>query len=624
MQKLHKDLNSKKSGSALLMALIFSFVVMVLLTGLLYTFKMGLLTTKSIIKNSNEKVLGETYLLNAKDDIDFTKSNEFVIGDSKFEVVVNDDDISSFFPKGNNAELFQSQEYNSYKAIYKSLNLGAAVDLKEKIIYNALSANLYQNFGGEFIAINVPMINTAAITDYRARTYRLNNDGAMEDTARGFIGFIQKQNKQINIFTEKAKIGVPIPDSMGVNYKVKVGWNLEKGEWTLYLLLYDTDKLFTTHFPLNDILNEDVKGLAPDNEELGNDIGQWKAVIQKGSRGSSGGQFLKDNIFDAVWYFDENDEPPQLMLVRKADKKKGNREVLEVYSSKYSRTNENYTLKLVDTLAFKTKLSDKNIKLLVPDTANNLDANMILIFHPNSQSKSLMGVSDFNYNGDHRVGKSLDTYIDGETFGNPIIISKDEDSMYIITFEPTKIHRYEYVKGYGGFETLDYGSNGLEKEFDFGSTNDNMVVNTTKSENNEQSGDIIQLVVPKFGYLFVFTNSKMMQLNYDLDILQEVNISSFEAPQILADFDAVKNTVNRIYIQSNALISKVQEIRDNLGDEDEPEDENEIKDQFQTQANSSTNNDEAEDEDDEDVVGEAIYLDSRYLYPLGIVKKVIL
>ncbi|WP_150468119.1 hypothetical protein [Francisella sp. SYW-9] len=623
MQRLHKNFNSKNSGSALLMALIFSFVVMVLLTGLLYTFKMGLLTTKSIIKNSNEKVLGETYILNAKDDIDFTKSNKFVVGDSKFKVIVNDDDISSFFPKGNNAELFQSQEYNSYNAIYEASNLGAAVDLKERIIYNALSANLYQNFGGEYIAINVPMINTAAITDYRARTYRLSNDGTMKDAYKGFIGFIQKQNKQINIFTEKVKIGVPIPDSMGVNYKVKVGWNLEKGKWSLYLLLYDTDKLFTTHFLLDDILNEDVKGLAPDNEELGNDIGQWRAVIQKGSRGSSGGQFLKDNIFDVAWYFDENDEPPQLMLVRKAYKKKGNREVLEVYSSRYSRTNENYTLKLVDTLAFKAKLSDKNIKLLVPDTANNLNANMILIFHPNSQSKNLMGVSDFNYNGDHRVGKSLDTYIDGDTFGNPVIISKDENSMYIVTFEPNKIHRYEYVKGYGGFEPFDYGSNGLEKEFDFADT-DNVISSPDNSQDEEQSGDIIQLIVPKFGYLFVFTNSKVIQLNSNLEELQEVPISSFESPQLLADFDAIKNTVNKIYIQPNALISKVQEIRDNLGDEDEPKDENEINDQFQTQVDNSENNENNEKNNDEDIAGESVYLDSKYLYPLGIVKKVII
>ncbi|MED7788214.1 hypothetical protein [Francisella sp. 19X1-34] len=620
MQRLRKSLNSKKSGSALLMALIFSFVVMVLLTGLLYTFKMGLLTTKSIIKNSNEKVLGETYILNAKDDIDFTKSNEFVVGDSKFKVTVDDDGISSFFPKGNNAELFQSQEYNSYNAIYEAFNLGATVDLKERIIYNALIANLYQNFGGEFVAINVPMINTAAINDYRARTYRLANDGTIKDKAKGFIGFIQKQNRQINIFTEKAKIGVAIPETMGVNYKVKVGWNLEKGKWSLYLLLYDTDKLFTTHFLLDDILNEDVKGLAADNEELGNDIGQWRAVIQRGTKGSSGGQFLKDNIFDAVWYFDEVDEPPQLMLVRKAAKKKGNREVLEVYYSKYSRTNENYTLRLADTVAFKAKLSDENIKLLVPDTANNLNANMILIFHPNSQSKSLMGVSDFSYNGDHRVGKSLDTYIDGETFGTPVIISKDENSMYIITFEPTKIHRYEYIKGYGGFEPLDYGSNGLEKEFDFGGTSDDVIPVSDNSQNEEQSGDIIQLIVPKFGYLFVFTNSKVIQLNSDLEELQEVPLSNFESPQILADFDAIKNTINKIYIQPNALALKVQEIRDELGDEAEPKDENEINDQFHAQVDNSKDN----EVEDEEVVSEPVYLDSKYLYPLGIVKKVII
>ena len=96
-------------GSALLMALIFSFVIMVMLSGLLYSFKMGLLTTKSIIRNSNENVLGESYISNLKDDIDFTASNEFKIGDSKFEIIVDEDNKTSFFPKGNNAQLFQAQ-----------------------------------------------------------------------------------------------------------------------------------------------------------------------------------------------------------------------------------------------------------------------------------------------------------------------------------------------------------------------------------------------------------------------------------------------------------------------------------------------------------------------------------
>ena len=95
-----KSLSNKQArlqrGSALLMALIFSFVIMVMLSGLLYSFKMGLLTTKSIVRNSNEKVLGETYIANLKDDIDFTKSNEFEIGGSKFEIVVDDDSVTSF------------------------------------------------------------------------------------------------------------------------------------------------------------------------------------------------------------------------------------------------------------------------------------------------------------------------------------------------------------------------------------------------------------------------------------------------------------------------------------------------------------------------------------------------
>lgn len=594
---MYKSLNTKVSGSALLMALIFSFVIMVMLTGLLYTFKMGLLTTKSIIKNNNEKVLGETYISKVRDDINFTKSAELEIGDSKFQIIVNKDDVSSFFPNNTNAELFQSQQYNSYDVIYKAFNLGTHVDLTERIIYNALVANSYQNFDGDFIPINVPMINPDAMTDYQERIYRLKSDGTIDDMPKGFIGLIQKQNRQLSIFTKNAKIGVPIPEKMATDYKVKVGWNLEKGKWRLYLLLYDTDKLFTTDILLDDLLDEEkVKGLEADNEALGNQIGKWQAVISGGGRGmsSAGEQFIKNGIIDVVWYFDKNDAPPELMMVRsvrqnqtgsdtkkKTSKfKKITRQQLEIYYSTYSTVDQNYVVKLADRLEFKEELNEDTVKLLVPDMASNLEANMVLIFHPNEQSKTLMGISDFNYNGDHRVGKSLDTYIDGESFGKPVIVSKSNDSMYIITFEPNKLHRYEYKKGFGSFISLEFGSNGLEKEFDFDSENngDMVVVGLSNSKKEDDKKDAgIQLVVPKFGYLFVFTPDKVMQLNYDFEILQEIDLG-VSNPQILADFDAVKNTINKIYIQSEALEVKAQEISDELGDEAKPQDSSEIND----------------------------------------------
>ncbi|APC95923.1 hypothetical protein IBE10_03735 [Francisella tularensis subsp. novicida] len=652
---MYKSLNTKVSGSALLMALIFSFVIMVMLTGLLYTFKMGLLTTKSIIKNNNEKVLGETYISKVRDDINFTKSAELEIGDSKFQIIVNKDDVSSFFPNNTNAELFQSQQYNSYDVIYKAFNLGTHVDLTERIIYNALVANSYQNFDGDFIPINVPMINPDAITDYQERIYRLKSDGTIDDMPKGFIGLIQKQNRQLSIFTKNAKIGVPIPEKMATDYKVKVGWNLEKGKWRLYLLLYDTDKLFTTDILLDDLLDEEkVKGLEADNEALGNQIGKWQAVISGGGRGmsSAGEQFIKNGIIDVVWYFDKNDAPPELMMVRsvrqnqtgsdtkkKTSKfKKITRQQLEIYYSTYSTVDQNYVVKLADRLEFKEELNEGTVKLLVPDMASNLEANMVLIFHPNEQSKTLMGISDFNYNGDHRVGKSLDTYIDGESFGKPVIVSKSNDSMYIITFEPNKLHRYEYKKGFGSFISLEFGSNGLEKEFDFDSENngDMVVVGLSNSKKEDDKKDAgIQLVVPKFGYLFVFTPDKVMQLNYDFEILQEIDLG-VSNPQILADFDAVKNTINKIYIQSEALEVKAQEISDELGDEAKPQDSSEINDKNKSSSQNKSkpksiterkkqelakNNAKAKDEEDNQPA-ERIYLDTKYLYPLGIVKEV--
>ena len=59
-------------------------------------------------------------------------------------------------------------------------------------------------------------------------------------------------------------------------------------------------------------------------------------------------------------------------------------------------------------------------------------------------------------------------------------------------------------------------------------------------------------MIPKFGYLFVFTKTQVMQLNYDFDILQTMGLG-VENPQILVDSDAVKNTINKVYILANAL-----------------------------------------------------------------------
>ncbi|WP_150465322.1 hypothetical protein [Francisella sp. SYW-2] len=643
---MRNRLSPNMNGSALLMALILSFVIMIMLGGLLYTFKMGMLTTKSIIRNSSDKVLGETYLSKAKDDINFTKSSEFEIGKSKFEITVDDDDISSFYPAMTNAELFQSQEYKSYDVIYKAFNQGTKVDLTERIIYNALAANTYQNFDGDYTPINVPMINPDSVTNYQARSYRLKSDGSIEDSPKGFIGFVEKQNKQLNIFTDKAKIGVPIPDSMGTDYKVRIGWNLEKGKWTLYLLLYDTDKLFTSNIELEKLLSDDVKGLEKDNKAIGEEIGNWQAVLVGNGKGrsSSGAQFVKDNILGVVWYFDNNDGAPEIMLVRKDSQKKGNRQVLEVYYSEYSTTNKSYILKLAEKINFKGDLDEDNIKLLVPDMSNNLEANMVLIFHPNNRSKTLMGISDFNFNGDHRVGKSLDTYIDGESFGKPVIVSKSDESMYIITYEPNKLHRYEYQKGFGSFVSLDFGSNGLEKEFNFeDNDNLNVVVGLPKKKKNkpkrlggdksknteDQDDNGIQLVIPKFGYLFVFTPDKVMQLNYDFDVLQEVDLGP-QSPQILADFDAVKNTVNKIYIQSEALDFKAQEMKDEIGDEAQPEDKSEVNDKSNKSRSRSKSISERKKEqanrgkkaEDEVEPAAPVYLESKYLYPLGIVKEV--
>jgi hypothetical protein len=104
-----------------------------------------------------------------------------------------------------------------------------------------------------------------------------------------------------------------------------------------------------------------------------------------------------------------------------------------------------------------------------------------------------------------------------------------------------------------------------------------------------------------------------MQLNYDFDVLQEIAASG-EDPQILADFEAVKDTVNKIYIQSGALTVKSDQIIERLGFE-------EVVDQNDEDIKNKENSDNSAEEDEETEPPERTYLETKSLYPLGIVKE---
>lgn len=618
--------HNRQSGTALVMSLIFAFVIMVMLTGMLYSFKIGFLTSKSITKYNNQRVLGETYIENLSYDIDFTNDNEFSMGKYVFEIIV--DDTSSFFARNTNAELYQSQMYSSYSDTYKAYISGQKPDLVESIIYNALAANIYKGYDEGDVPINVPMINVLNI-DHSAKSYRLNSSGELDNYYKGFVGFIKKYPKQISIFTDKAEIAIGVPENTGLDYNIKVGWDLEDGKWNVILVMYDTDKLYTISFPLEDILDYNVEGLAEDNQSLSGDIGEWSMVGSASAKaGSTAAQFVHNNIYDVAWYFPNNDERPQLLVAVKdengsqseskkddgnaTDKKKETKkstktkDKLALYYSKYSTGDKQYEVQLGGKIDIRKELSKENVKLRVPDFKNNLDSNMVLIFHPNKNSVDKMAVSDFNSNDNNKIGQSLDDYTDGSSFGDPIIVSNGDESIYIITFEDEILHRYEYKQGLSGFVTAEFGVNGIEKELDL--TSDN--VDSVDGSDSGEGGDAIQMLIPKFGYLFVFTNNKVLQLNYDFDIIQEISAGG-EDPQILADLEAVKNTVNKIYIQSGALTVKSDQILERLGFE-------EVVDKNDEDVKNKEN---AFQEDEAAEISERIYLETKSLYPLGIVKE---
>ncbi|RUS69536.1 hypothetical protein EGW08_022700 [Elysia chlorotica] len=297
------------------------------------------------------------------------------------------------------------------------------------------------------------------------KSYRFNSKDEIEDTQKGFVGFIRKRQKTLEIFTDENKYEIAIPEDIGDDYNVKVGWDLKYGHWEMLLVMYDKDKLFTNYAMLEELFKEDsVEELVDDMNARWVSVGAGKDIktAKKTSKAkakkqasksssekvatvkTSDNQFVKDNIIDVQWFFDEGDRAPELVLFRNGTK---------------------------DTS---------------PDT--NTDTNT------DSKSKTKS-----------KGSKS----------------KRQKIEVYYSTHESSDA---EYVM---------------------------------------KLGDKLSV--------------KVMQLDYDFNIIQEID-GALQNPQLLIDFDAVKLTINKAYLQSDALDAKAQAIRDLQGDEDDPEDENVVDD----------------------------------------------
>lgn len=124
--------------------------------------------------------------------------------------------------------------------------------------------------GDNIFPLNVPFVNPDAMTGNLAN-YKLSIDGKILDQERGYVGYIQKNNNTLMVSNAGGSFNLTIPNDLSVaSYTVSVGWDLKAGYWSLFLAIYDGNKVYTSSTTLDNLIGAQVQAQL--------DLSNWQAV----------------------------------------------------------------------------------------------------------------------------------------------------------------------------------------------------------------------------------------------------------------------------------------------------------------------------------------------------------
>ncbi len=239
--KLKKS--TKILGSSLVSGMIFSFVVLVTVSSLVYVVRFNLLGIKSL--NQQEAVITaeQQYIHNifAKNSIKLGKNN---IGDYDFDNVLKSS-LAIFSNTNVDVFLYNAQPTAISNNIIHRLFYKGNLKLTKDIIYKDLPKHSMINYNSEFVPINIPYIDITRMNSSE-QFYRLNQEQQISDNQHGFIGVIEKEYDWILISLNNGKTQVISLSGLNIagDYKINIGWQLSQGRWQLLLAIYDNQHLY--------------------------------------------------------------------------------------------------------------------------------------------------------------------------------------------------------------------------------------------------------------------------------------------------------------------------------------------------------------------------------------------
>lgn len=327
----------KVKGVSLLTALIFAFVLMVILSALAYNYRVSSLAIDTLTDDMENINLDEGYLdivLNNPDIFDQTVDD--TVGDSRF-VTTSNSITPAFYHKNAPASLYYGEPLAlSYNMSHQYFNNGA-LDYVKSFIMNELVNDTFTQYDQDIIPLNVPSVNARGMTGDLA-AYKLSSGSSLvEDLEMGYIGYILQSSDILNIHANGTSSSVTVPSDLSLArnrmYKFSVGWNLVGGSWHIFLAAYDASKTYTSSTTLRNLIDN------PSQAQT--DLTNWQAVANLSPKKADGSTIL------SAWYPDSAIDVPKPLIVRT----KGPN--ADIYITTYNSATKIFTATLADSFKIK-------------------------------------------------------------------------------------------------------------------------------------------------------------------------------------------------------------------------------------------------------------------------------
>jgi len=462
----------KIKGSSLLSAMIFGFVVLVTVSGLVYIVRYNLLSIKGLVAQEEIMTAEQQYIQSVRDKKRI-KLGKNKFGDYDFENILQKKQ-PVFSNKNVDVSLYNAEPSSISSDIVHNLFFKKSLKISKNIIFKTLPNHSMINYDSEFVPINIPYVDISRMNDSES-FYHLNKNNKISTKKSGYIGYIEKEYSWLLISVNDRVQVISLDDlNLDNDYEVKIGWNLVKGHWKILVAIYDKENLYIYRANLDDLLKNYDKAIL--------DLSTPVEVID-----------APKSIAAVSWYFLKNNTEPSLAVLATRYDDDGNASII-VEDIEYDTLTDNYKTSIKDVINSLGKIDKNNIYIEALDPYYVLGESPLYVFagdrifvYKSAKDKSL----------DKKV-LNLNKSVAEELIKNkPVIIKSDNYNYYILVFDNDRYYQYKYTK-------------------------DTNVIRMSKPViyPNEK----VQNIVVKYGLKFVITKKHIYLDDFDNHQLVEVSI----------------------------------------------------------------------------------------------------